>query len=109
MTARLFILQRATAILMVPLIAVHLAVIFYATSRGVTAAEILARTRGSWVAGAGYGVFVAAASIHAAIGVRSVAREWGGLAGRRLDLVLWAVGLGLALLGARAVAAVVLP
>ena len=109
MTARLYILQRATAVLMVPLLIAHLALIFYATRRGLTAADILARTRGSWLAGSAYGVFVAAAAIHAAIGVRTVAAEWAGLAGRRLDLAMWAVGAVLMGLGLRAVVAVVLP
>ena len=109
MTARLYILQRATAVLMVPLLIAHLALIFYATRRGLTAADILARTRGSWLAGSTYGVFVAAAAIHAAIGVRTVAAEWAGLAGRRLDLAMWAVGAALMGLGLRAVVAVVLP
>ena len=48
-------LQRVTAALMVPLILVHLAVIFYATRSGLTAADILARTRGSVVWALNYG------------------------------------------------------
>ncbi len=44
---RLYIVQRATAALMVPFILVHIAVIFYAISDGLTADEILARTGGS--------------------------------------------------------------
>ena len=47
MNVRLYILQRATAAIMAPLVLAHLVVIFYATSRGLSAAEILGRTRGS--------------------------------------------------------------
>lgn len=108
MSARLYILQRVTAVLMAPLLIAHLVLIFHATRRGLSAEEILGRTRGSWIAGAAYGVFVIAAAVHAGIGVRTVAAEWAGIKGRRLDLVMWAVGLVLALLGLRAVAAVVL-
>lgn len=108
MNVRLYLLQRATALLMVPLILGHLAVIFYATRRGLTAAEILGRTRGSVGWGAYYAAFVLAAAVHGAIGVRSVAREWVGIEGRKLDLLMWAVGLALAAFGLRAVAAVVL-
>ena len=44
MNVRLYVWQRATAAVMVPLIAVHLAVIFYATRNGLTAVDILGRT-----------------------------------------------------------------
>ena len=108
MNVRLYILQRATAAIMVPLVLAHLVVIYYATSRGLSAAEILGRTRGSFGWGAFYAVFVLAAATHGAIGVRVVASEWTGLRGRRLDFLMWGVGLVLALLGLRAVMAVVL-
>jgi fumarate reductase subunit C len=105
---RLYIWQRATAALMVPLIAVHLGLIFWASRHGLTAADILARTRGSVAWGAFYGAFVLAAAIHGSIGLRNIVSEWTGLAGRGLDAFVWLFGLMLAALGARAVAAVVL-
>jgi fumarate reductase subunit C len=108
MNVRLYILQRATAVVMVPLVLAHLVVIYYATSRGLSAAEILGRTRGSIGWGAFYAVFVLAAATHGAIGVRVVASEWTGLRGRPLDILMWGVGLVLAGLGLRAVVAVVL-
>ncbi len=112
MNVRLYTLQRVTALLMVPLIAVHLIVIFYATRKGLSAADILARTQGSLLWGLYYAAFVVAAAVHGAIGVRSVLREWGprrlAYNVRGLDLVMWGFGLMLAGLGLRAVAAVVL-
>jgi fumarate reductase subunit C len=109
---RLYLLQRATAVLLVPLIAVHLIVIFYATAKGLSAASILGRTRGSVGWGAFYGVFVLAAAVHGAIGVRNVLAEWGPASIKRdariLALILWGTGVGLAVLGLRAVYAVVL-
>ena len=108
MNVRLYILQRATAAIMVPLVLGHLAVIYYATSRGLSAAEILGRTRGSIGWGAYYALFVLAASVHGAIGVRVVAGEWAGLRGRWLDVITLGFGIVLAALGLRAVAAVVL-
>src|SRR5580700_2429786 len=63
MNVRLYVWQRATAALMVPLVLVHIAVIFYATRNGMTAADILSRTHGSIVWASYYGLFVAAASI----------------------------------------------
>ncbi len=76
MTVRLYVWQRLTAALMVPLIVLHVAIIFYATRKGLTAADILSRTRGSLFWGSLYGAFVAAAAIHAGIGVRTVLTEW---------------------------------
>ena len=105
---RLYVWQRMTAALMVPLIVVHLIVIIYATNRGLSAAEILGRTRGSVVWGLYYGTFVVAASIHGAIGVRGVAREWLGWRDKALDRLMWIFGAVLLILGLRALAAVVL-
>ena len=108
MNVRLYLWQRATAALMAPLVLVHIAVIFYATRQGLTAADILSRTRGSIAWAAFYGIFVAAVSIHAAIGVRNVLTEWSPLDDRRAGQFAIAFGLLLAALGLRAVAAVVL-
>ena len=108
MNVRLYVWQRGTAVLMVPLVAMHLAVIFYATRQGFSAADILSRTRGSIAWGAYYGLFVAAGSIHAAIGVRNVLAEWSPLTDRRAGQLAIAFGLLLAAHGFRAVAAVVL-
>jgi fumarate reductase subunit C len=110
-TFRLYVAQRATAALLVPLIVVHLIVIFYATAQGVSAASILGRTRGSIGWGLFYSTFVLAAALHGAIGIRNVVAEWGPLGVRRsqrtLTLILWATGLSLTALGFRAVYAVV--
>jgi fumarate reductase subunit C len=108
MTMRLYLWQRATAALMVPLVFVHIAVIFYATRQGMTAADILSRTHHSIVWASYYGLFVAAAAIHASIGVRNVLTEWSPLADRRAGLFALGFGLPLAALGARAIYAVVL-
>lgn len=109
MNVRLYLWQRLSAAVMVPLLLVHLAVIFYATSKGLTAADILARTRGSFAWGLFYGLFVLAAAVHAAIGLRTIMKEWAKLAESMCDLAALCFGLMLAVLGARAVFAVVLP
>lgn len=109
MTFRLYFIQRASAMVLAVLVAVHIVVIFYATSRGLSAAQILGRTRGSIGWGAYYGLFVVMAALHGAIGIRSVAHEWTPIKGGALDALMWVFGLVLLLLGLRAVAAVVLP
>jgi fumarate reductase subunit C len=103
---RLYIFQRLTALLMAPFVLGHLAVMIYAVQGGLSTAEILGRTQGSLLWFLFYGSFVVAVSIHGAIGLRTVLRELGGLKGVVLEWVMWAIGLGLFALGARAVWAV---
>ena len=106
LTIRLYLLQRVTALIMAPLVLGHLAVMIYAIQGGLSAAEILSRTQGSAIWFAFYGIFVAAVSIHAAIGVRVILSEWVNVQGRLLEILMWAIGMGLFVLGARAVWAV---
>ena len=92
----LWIAQRASAAVLALCVAVHLATIIYAVQGGLTAAEILARTRGStgWLAF--YAIFVLAVSVHAPIGLRTIFIEWLGWRGRSRDvfLLLFAALLG---------------
>jgi fumarate reductase subunit C len=108
MNVRLYVWQRGTAALMAPLVLIHIAVIFYATRQGMTAADILSRTHGSVVWASYYGLFVAAVAIHAAIGVRNILTEWSPLKDRGAGLFAVVFGILLFVLGLRAVAAVVL-
>ena len=109
MSLRLYVWQRLTAAAMAPLVLVHVAVIFYASRKGLSAADILGRTRGSLMWASFYGAFVAAAALHAAIGVRNVLVEWSPLGEGRAGLCSTLFGALLLVLGLRAVAAVVLP
>ena len=105
---RLYLAQRISALVMAPLVIGHIAVMIYAVQNGLSASEILSRTQGSLWWGAFYGLFVAAVSIHAAIGVRAIIYETLQTPVRWLNPLTWAIGLSLLLLGGRAVAAVVL-
>jgi fumarate reductase subunit C len=104
--ARLWIAQRASAAVLALCVVVHLAVIVYAMRGGLSAAEILGRTRGSvpWLVF--YGVFVLAAAVHAPVGLRAIAMEWLGWRGRSLGVAVHVLVLVLAALGLRAVWAV---
>lgn len=106
MHLKLYMLQRISALIMAPLVLGHLALMIYAIQGGLSAAEILGRTQGSVLWFAFYGLFVLAVSIHGAIGLKTIAEEWGGLRGRASEVLMWGAGLGLFLLGARAVWAV---
>jgi len=106
MTPALFILQRATAAVLAFAVTVHLATILYAVRGGLTAGEVLGRTRGSAWFLAFYAVFVLAVSIHAPIGLRNVLREWTPWRGRSLDVALALFAVVLLALGLRAAWAV---
>ena len=105
---RLWLLQRVSAALLALCVAVHLATMTVAVRGGLSATEILGRTRGSAGWALFYGVFVLAVSIHAPIGLRTVAAEWLGWRGPRADAVCATVALALLALGMLAVAAVTL-
>ena len=105
--SRLWLAQRATAVVLAACVVVHLATIVLAVRGGLSAAEILGRTQGSFGWGAFYGVFVVAAAVHGAIGLRNVASEWLGFRGRAAEGAMIAVAIALTVLGLRGVAAVV--
>ena len=109
MNVRLYLWQRLTAAVMAPLVLVHVIVIFYAARQGMSAADILARTRGSVAWASFYGLFVVAVAVHAGIGIRNVLTEWSPLEDRPAAILASAFAVLLLILGARAVAAMVLP
>jgi fumarate reductase subunit C len=102
----LWIAQRASAAILSLCVVVHLATIIYAVQGGLSAAEILGRTRGNVAWLAFYSVFVLAVSVHAPIGLRSVFIEWLRWHGRSRDLALFLFSAVLAGMGMRAVLAV---
>ena len=108
MTAILFIAQRASAAVLALAVTVHLATILYAIRGGLTAGEVLARTRGNGWFLAFYVLFVLVVAVHAPIGLRNILREWTSWRGRSLDLALAAFALILLALGLRAALAVFL-
>lgn len=75
MSLQLFWWQRITALLMAPMIMVHLATIIYATGVELTTEAILQRTQGSVAWAIFYAAFVICAAIHAAIGVCTILVE----------------------------------
>ena len=105
--AGLWLAQRVTAAVLAVCVVVHLLTIIYAVRGGLSAGEILARTRGSVMWGGFYTVFVVAAAIHGAIGLRTVAAEWLGFRGDAAEWAMTVVGLVLTIMGLRAVVAVV--
>jgi succinate dehydrogenase hydrophobic anchor subunit len=79
-TAVLFLAQRASAMVLAFAVTVHLATILYAVRGGLTAGEVLGRTRGNGWFLAFYVLFVLAVAVHAPIGLRNVVREMDAMA-----------------------------
>ena len=99
----LWIAQRASAAVLALCVVVHLITIVYAVRGGLSAAEILERTRGSAGWFAFYTLFVLAVAIHAPIGLRPVLGEWLGWRGRTREAALLFFGVVLVWMGMRAV------
>ncbi|KLN58451.1 succinate dehydrogenase [Variovorax paradoxus] len=106
MEARLFALQRLTAMVMAPFVFVHVGIILYAVRGGLTAGEILSRTQGNWFWIVFYGLFVLSVAIHVPIGIRNILIEWLRLGRAAASAVGLVFGVALLILGLRAVAAV---
>ena len=106
--AKLWYWQRISAMVLALCVLVHLGGMIYAVRGGLTAAEILGRTRGSIVFAAFYGVFVLACAVHVPIGLARICEEWLGLGGVKAALIGKLFGLLILLLGLRAVYGVVL-
>ena len=102
----LWLAQRGGAVVLALCVVVHLATMIVAVRGGLTAAEILGRTRGSVAWAVFYGVFVLGVAIHAPIGVRAIFAEMRGGHGRGIDMAMLAFAAVLLALGFRAVWAV---
>jgi fumarate reductase subunit C len=103
---RLWIAQRISAATLALFVAVHLVTMIVAVRGGLSAADILGRTRGSAAWAIFYALFVLAVAVHAPIGLRNVAAEWLQWRGRGANACCVAIGVILLALGWRAVFAV---
>ncbi len=102
-------MQRLTAAILAFCVVVHLATIVYAVRGGLSAAQILSRTRGSIPWAAFYALFVLAAAAHGSIGLRTVAMQWLGWRASSANRLMAAIALAFAALGTQAIYAVVRP
>lgn len=106
MTANEFLLQRLSAMVMAPLVVMHLLTIILAVQGGLSGEEILDRTRGNWAMGTLYATFVIAAAVHTGIGMSNILAEWAGMARQTARVLGHAFGSLLLVIGLRAVWAV---
>ena len=68
--------QRISAMVLALCVVVHVAGMIYAVRGGLSAAEILGRTRGNLAFAAFYTTFVLACVVHVPIGLTKVCEEW---------------------------------
>ena len=99
----LWIAQRASAAVLGICVLVHLATMIYAVRGGLTAAEILERTRGNAAWLGFYSLFVLAIVVHVPIGLRAVLGECLGWRGASREAALILLAALLAYSGMRAV------
>ncbi len=104
--ALLWLASRVSAMILALCVVVHLATMIVAVRGGLTAAEILGRTRGSMVWALFYGTFVIAVAVHAPLGLRTVLGESARWPERVLDMGLLLFGILVLFTGLRAVVAV---
>ncbi|MCA3150907.1 MAG: succinate dehydrogenase [Rhodocyclaceae bacterium] len=88
---------------------VHLATMIYAVRSGLSAGEILSRTRGNTPWMLFYALFVVSVAVHVPIGLRNILAETFSWRGRGLEAAMLAVGVFFLLFGLRAVWAVYAP
>jgi fumarate reductase subunit C len=100
--ARLWYVQRMSAMVMALCVLVHLAGIIYAVRSGLSASEILGRTHGNWALFIFYGMFVLACAVHVPIGLTAIATEWFGWRGRGIVIAAALYSTVIAVMGLRA-------
>ena len=71
--------QRISAMVLALCVVVHIAVMIHAVRGGLSAAEILSRTRGNLAFAVFYATFVLACVVHVPIGLAKVCEEWLGM------------------------------
>jgi fumarate reductase subunit C len=105
--AKLWYWQRLSAMVLAVCVVIHLGMIVYASRGGLTAAEILARTRASAPFAAFYSVFVLACAVHVPIGLKAIAVEWLGWREDNASIATVIIALIVLAMGLRAVYAVI--
>ena len=101
-----YLLQRLSALIMAPMVVIHLGILIYAVQGGLSTAEMLGRTQSTILWPIFYSLFFVAAGLHASIGLRTVLKEM--LPGVRAlsDGLAFVFLIAVLLFGVRAVVAI---
>jgi fumarate reductase subunit C len=105
---RLFRIQRLSAMVLAACLVVHLITMILAVQGGLTAAEILGRTRDNMVWLSFYLAFVLMVTLHVPIGLRNILRELTSWSEPKVNLASLLAAAVLFVLGLRAAWAVFL-
>ncbi len=100
--AKLWYVQRISAMILGICVTVHLGIIFYAIRGGLSAQEILGRTQDNLVFAFFYEIFVLACFVHAPIGLANILQESFPKSGIAIPLS-WLLALLILILGTTAV------
>lgn len=104
---RLWYWQRISALVLALCVLVHLSIMIFAVRGGLSAAEILGRTQGSWAFGIFYGAFVLATAVHVPIGMAKILEETMPWSSVTITTITRLFGLVILVAGLRAVFGVV--
>ncbi len=96
-------MQRYSAVALIPFVLTHLATLLLIGSAGLSANDVLSRTRGSLVWMIFYSLFVGLLALHSAIGIWQVGRLINRVSPWLVAAVAWLFALATLGLGARAV------
>ncbi len=99
----MWLAQRISAMVLSFCIIVHIATMIIATQGGVSTAEISDRISGNVTWLVFYSIFIAAVSVHAPIGLRTVLLESTPLTEKRVGLLTMLFGLFVIVLGMRTI------
>jgi len=99
----LWLAQRTSAIVLAVCIVIHLTTMIIAMQGGLSTAEIAGRVSGNPMWLVFYGTFLAAVSVHAPIGMRTVLLETTSLSTKRVGLLTMLLGLFVFVLGVRTI------
>lgn len=90
---KLWLAHRLTGMALGLFVIIHLVTILVVIKGGLSAAEIMERTSSNFIVTIYYGLFVIAAAVHSAIGLRTVAHEvlnWKGFTLNVMTLIFFA-------------------
>lgn len=86
---KLWLVHRLTGMALGLFVIIHLVTILVVIQGGLSAAEIMERTSSNFIVISFYGLFITAAAVHSALGLRTVAQEVFNWKGTILNVVIF--------------------
>lgn len=105
---KLWLAHRLTGMALGLFVVIHIITMIVVIQNGLSADQIMERTSSNFLVGVFYALFVVAAAIHGAIGLRTVAQEVLNWRGTSLDVVMFLFFTLLCVMGMTAIIGLVL-